>query len=299
MHEQKIDRPRPIHEGKIRSLYPTSIEDVVVMLVSDKVSAFDVVFSQSIPNKGPLLNQISYLWLKAIEKSELVRKYNFSTHLLTSDWEKFPEPYCLNQDFFERAMLIKKTKRINFECIVRGYLAGSAWKEYQKNQTVCGIPLEANLRAGEKLTDPIFTPSTKANVGEHDRNIDFSIMEKELGKHLAQQIRDISLAIYDFSAKKMTQCGILVADTKFEFGLHENKIVLIDEVLTPDSSRYWQSSDYCPGKIPSGFDKQYIRDYVEKVFWNKKAPAPELPANVINKTQNLYKEILAKVKKVL
>ena len=291
--------PQPIYQGKIRALYPASPEDTLVMLVSDRVSAFDVVFPQDVADKGKMLNQISCSWCKAIEESGLSKKYNFINHLITDDYKKFPEPYCFYPEFAERSIYIKKTERIGFECIVRGYLAGSAWKEYQKNGTVCGETLPPGLKAGEKLPTPIFTPSTKEEAGKHDVNVHYDAMEKKLGKELSSRLRDISLAVYNFSVEKTEQCGILTADTKFEFGLYKGQITLIDEVLTPDSSRYWRASDYNPGTIPAGFDKQHIRDYVEMLKWNKKPPAPNLPKEITAKTAKLYKEIQEQFMRVL
>ena len=306
--------PKPIYEGKIRKLYPAT-DTSLIMFSSDRVSAFDVVFEEQIKDKGKILNQISCLWCRALEKTNLFEQYNFTSHLLSDDYHSFPQPYCAYPELAGRAVHIKKTQRIDFECIVRGYLAGSAWKEYEKSCTICGDPVVPKLGPGDKLPQALFTPSTKAKLGEHDRNVSYQTMEQELGPTLSSRLRAISLAIYNYAAAKMEECGILLVDTKFEFGLDsmqdkkEGQIVLIDEVLTPDSSRYWRKADYLSqkeagqlsgnslGKI--GFDKQYIRDYLETLSWNKKAPPPCLSPEVINQTRQLYREIQKNIQKVL
>lgn len=308
--------PKPVYEGKIRQLYPAS-DTSFIMLSSDRVSAFDVVFKELIKDKGKILSQISCLWCRAIEKTELPKRYNFRSHFIEDDYRNFPKPYCDYPEFADRSVHIKKTQRINFECIVRGYLAGSAWKEYEKSRTICGEPIDQELGPGDRLAKAIFTPSTKAKIGEHDRNISYQTMVKELGEGLSSRLREISLAIYNYAAEKMEECGILLVDTKFEFGLDrldygQNKkigqIVLIDEVLTPDSSRYWRKSDYLfqkkAGKLSPnslgkiGFDKQYIRDHLESLNWDKKPPPPPLKAEVISKTRQLYYEIQRNIQKV-
>lgn len=309
---------KPIYEGKIRSLYPAK-DDTFIMFTSDRVSAFDVIFKETIAQKGTILNQISCLWFKALEKHKLTKKYNFKLHLLEDDYHKFPEPYCNYPELANRSIHITKTTRINFECIVRAYLAGSAHQEYKKNSTVSGITLAQGISLGEKLPTPLFTPSTKAELGNKDINITYEVMENELGAKLANSLREISLGIYNFAAKKMEQCGIILADTKFEFGLvpknnnisqtSDFDIVLIDEVLTPDSSRYWDKNAYLNalnsnnisahslGKL--GFDKQYIRDYLNELEWNKKSPPPSLPTKIIDKTTERYLEIQKKIQSVL
>ena len=313
--------PPPVYEGKIRKLYPAT-EKSFIMVSTDKVSAFDVVFRERIEDKGKILNQLSCLWRRALEKSGIFEKYNFTSHFLSDDHRSFPPPYCDHPELAGRSVHIKKTQRIDFECIVRGYLAGSAWKEYEKSRTICGEPvLEgeaqdlAPLGPGDKLASPIFTPSTKAEVGEHDRNVSYKMMEEELGKELSTRLREISLAIYNYAAEKMEQCGILLADTKLEFGLDytqdkkNGQITLIDEVLTPDSSRYWRKAEYlsqkAKGKLSGnslgkiGFDKQYIRDYVEGLDWDKTPPPPPLEAGVLRRTGQLYREIQKNIEKVL
>ncbi len=271
-----------------------------MIYVSDRVSAFDLVFAESIPRKGSILNQISAAWLQAIKKEALCERYGFSTHLITDKLEEFPRPYSQFSAWNGRAIYAKKTQPIDFECIVRGCLAGSAWKEYLKSKSICGQKMPGNLQAGEKLPKPLFSPSTKAPLGEHDRNVSYEEMEAKLGTVLSRKLKEISLALYEFAAKKMLAQGILLADTKFEFGLaKERELVLIDEVLTPDSSRYWLWDHYLPGHIPAGLDKQYIRDYVESLGWNKKPPAPPLSQEIISKTSALYQEIHSKIKQAL
>ena len=310
--------PQAVYEGKIRKLYPAT-DTSLIMLSSDRVSAFDVVFEELIKDKGKILNQLSCLWCRALEKTKLLEQYNFTSHLLSDDYRTFPKPYCDHPELAGRAVHIKKTQRINFECIVRGYLAGSAWKEYEKSRTICGEALAQDLSQdlgpGDKLAQALFTPSTKAELGEHDRNVSYQTMEKELGTALSSRLRDISLAIYNYAAEKMEECGILLADTKFEFGLEHRQdkkgeqIVLIDEVLTPDSSRYWRKAEYLSqkkaGKLAGnslgkiGFDKQYIRDYLESLDWNKKPPPPPLKAEIISQTRQLYREIQKNIQEVL
>ncbi len=293
-----VSFPVPVYEGKIRSLYPAD-DDSLIMLTSDRISAFDVIFAETVAGKGTILNQISCAWCKALQKSGLCEQYGFSTHLLSDRLEKFPPPYCHIPAFSDRAVHIKKTKRIDFECIVRGYLAGSAWQDYQAKGSVCNIALEPGLSAAAKLKQPLFTPSTKAEVGEHDENVPYVLMQQQLGKELSGRLRDISLAIYGFAVNRMAGCGILLADTKFEFGLCQGQLVLIDEVLTPDSSRYWKVEDYQTAKasdrIPPGYDKQHIRDYAQSLGWNKKPPAPKLPLHTLNKTKALYQEIQQRI----
>ena len=295
--------PSPLYKGKIRSLYPAG-ENALLMYTSDRISAFDVVFSETVPEKGVILKQISCDWCKALEEAKLYQKYSVCSHLLATEAKDFPAPYSKMQEkyFLERSVYIRQTQRIDFECIVRGYLAGSAWKEYKESQSSTEITkLPPGLSAGAKLLTPIFTPSTKATIGDHDENVSYAQMEAVLGEALSSRLRDTSLAIYNFAAQKMEACGILLADTKFEFGLYEGELFLIDEVLTPDSSRYWLKSEYIanPKQIPSGFDKQHIRDYAEQSGWNKKAPAPPLPEHIIQKTKQVYREIHHIIQKAL
>jgi len=293
---QKI--PEPFYRGKVRDLYPVN-DSCMIIAATDRISAFDVVFPRPIEGKGEILNGISLLWFHALDKASLFKKLNFDHQILADRVEDFPEPYKNYEPFRGRAILVKKTNRIDFECVVRAYLAGSGWKDYQKTGAVCGHRLPVGLENASKLPQPIFTPATKAPLGEHDENISIDRMRSDLGNQLADRIEEISQAIFNFAAAKMEKAGILLCDTKFEFGLLGDRIVLIDEVLTPDSSRYWDASTYRTGTSPAGFDKQYIRDYLESIEWNKKPPAPDLPEAVIHKTMDLYREIYTRIENVL
>lgn len=289
-----LDR-EPFYRGKVRDLFDAG-KDQMVLVATDRISAFDVVFPDPVPDKGKILTSVSSLWFRALRRSSLPAALDFTDHLISSRVEEFPEElrYAAWKD---RSVLVRKTKRIDFECVVRGYLAGSGWKEYQQNGHVCGIKLAEGLRQSERLPQPIFTPATKAETG-HDENVSFEFMKARTGP-LADRLREISIAIFEFAAAKMEQAGILLCDTKFEFGLDGDKIVLIDEILTPDSSRYWDASTYRVGISPPGFDKQYVRDYVESIGWDKKPPAPSLPSDVLEKTSSLYREIERRVRAVL
>jgi phosphoribosylaminoimidazole-succinocarboxamide synthase len=289
-----LDRS-PFYRGKVRDLFEGG-PGQMVLVATDRISAFDVVFPDPVPDKGKILTSVSSLWFKALRRSALPQSLDFTDHLITSSVEEFPEDlrYAAWKD---RSVLVKKTKRIDFECVVRGYLAGSGWKEYQTSGQVCGIPLPPGLRQSEKLPQPIFTPATKAETG-HDENVSFEFMKGSVGD-LADRLREISISIFEFASRKMEEAGILLCDTKFEFGLDGDRIVLIDEILTPDSSRYWDAAAYAPGISPPGFDKQYVRDYVESIGWNKKPPAPALPPEVIQKTASLYQEIERRIRGVL
>lgn len=291
-------KPVPDYEGKVRDLYFIN-ETEMIICATDRISAFDVVFNETIPGKGVILNHISQMWFNAIKKSGLPKDLEFCDQLISSNPGDYPGIFT-NQPFLKnRSILVKRTKRIDFECVVRGYLAGSGWKEYQKSGTVCGEILPANLKEAQKLPEAIFTPATKAARGEHDENVSFSFMQNTIGNKLADRLKTISLAIYNFAADKMQEAGYILCDTKFEFGLIGDNIILIDEALTPDSSRYWKQSDYKPGKTPPGYDKQYIRDYVSSLGWNKKPPAPPLPDDIIKKTRQLYIEIDNRIQEIL
>ncbi|MBL8018517.1 MAG: phosphoribosylaminoimidazolesuccinocarboxamide synthase [Leptospirales bacterium] len=277
----------PFYRGKVRDLFAVD-ESSFIVVATDRLSAFDVVFPDPIPGKGKILTHVSNLWFQAIRRSGLQTQLGFSDHLLETDVMRFPEGFR-NPDWAGRAVLVKKCKRIDFECVVRDYLAGSAYKEYVAQGTACGIPLPPGLRQASKLPAAIFTPATKAETG-HDENIPFEQMQASLGP-LADRLREISLAIFKFASTEMERAGILLCDTKFEFGLLNDQIVLIDEVLTPDSSRYWNAKNYAVGTSPAGFDKQFVRDYVESIGWNKEPPAPALPEEIVSKTLGLYAEI--------
>ncbi|CUS98519.1 phosphoribosylaminoimidazolesuccinocarboxamide synthase [Candidatus Kryptobacter tengchongensis] len=271
-----------IKRGKVRDVYEA--DGYLLIVATDRISAFDVVLPNPIPYKGYVLNQISVFWFKFL--SGVVK-----THFITDDVNLFPEIFKKSyEQVVYRSMLVKKAKPLPVECIVRGYISGSAWKEYKKYGSVCGIKLPEGLRESDKLSEPIFTPSTKAETG-HDENITFEKVVDLIGGELAEKVRDLSLRIYIEAEEYARKKGIIIADTKFEFGLDENgELILIDEVLTPDSSRFWPLSEYEPGKPQPSFDKQYVRDYLESINWDKKPPAPELPEEVIKKTSDKYLE---------
>jgi phosphoribosylaminoimidazole-succinocarboxamide synthase len=280
--QTNIPGAKLLKRGKVRDIY--EVDDKLLIVATDRISAFDVVLPNPIPYKGYVLNQISVFWfdfLKDIVKS----------HFITSEIEHLPDVFKENpEQVVYRSMLVKKTKPLPVECIVRGYISGSAWKEYKRDGSVCGIKLPAGLKESDKLDEPIFTPSTKAETG-HDENISFEKVVDLVGKEVAEKIRDLSLKIYIEAEKYARERGIIIADTKFEFGIDESgEIILIDEVLTPDSSRFWPLSEYVPGRAQPSFDKQYVRDYLESLNWDKKPPAPELPEEVILKTSEKYLE---------
>ncbi|MCE9598327.1 MAG: phosphoribosylaminoimidazolesuccinocarboxamide synthase [Spirochaetia bacterium] len=285
----------PFYRGKVRDLYAVNDSSFIVV-ATDRLSAFDVVFPDPIPGKGKILTNVSNLWFQALRLSGLHQRFNFTDHILETNVMRFPDGFQ-NPDWAGRAVLVKKCKRIDFECVVRGYLAGSAYKEYLAKGTACGIELPAGLKQASRLPEAIFTPATKAETG-HDENIPFAQMQAALGP-LADRLRDISLAIFHFASEEMKRAGILLCDTKFEFGLIGESIVLIDEALTPDSSRYWDARTYAEGTSPAGFDKQFVRDFVESIGWNKEPPAPGLPGEIIEKTIALYSEIEGLIKATL
>ena len=270
-----------LRSGKVRELF--DLGDRYLMVASDRISAFDVIMPNGIPRKGEVLTQISHFWFEKF--STLV-----PNHLLVGANDPLPpqlQPFAAQ--IARRSMIVKKAQPLAVECIVRGYLAGSGWKEYQKSRTVCGQLLPAGLQESSELSEPIFTPSTKAETG-HDENIPFAEAQKILGADLANQARDLSLKIYREARAYACQRGIIIADTKFEFGLFEGKLILIDEVLTPDSSRFWPADQYAPGKSQPSYDKQFVRDYLETLDWDKTPPGPRLPDKVVAKTTAKYLE---------
>ncbi|HHI97207.1 MAG TPA: phosphoribosylaminoimidazolesuccinocarboxamide synthase [Thermodesulfatator atlanticus] len=275
-----------IHRGKVRDLY--EVEDQLLMVATDRISAFDVVMPTPIPDKGKVLTQLSVFWFEFLK--DLV-----PNHLITANVEEFP-PVCqpYREELHLRSMLVRKTEPLPVECIVRGYLAGSGLKEYRRSGTVCGIKLPAGLREADKLPEPIFTPSTKAQEG-HDVNITFEECVRLIGPELAEKVRHLSLAIYKKAAAYAEERGIIIADTKFEFGLADGKLLLIDEVLTPDSSRFWPKEEYEPGRPQKSFDKQFLRDWLEEIGWNKEPPAPELPPEIVEKTRARYLEAYKRI----
>lgn len=268
--------------GKVRDLY--AVSDALLLVATDRISAFDHVLGTGIPGKGKILTQISLFWFDLM--SDLV-----PNHLITADLGEFPaelQPYA---DQLEgRSMLVKRASMFPVECVARGYLAGSGWKEYQASGTVCGIALPAGLKDGSRLPEPIFTPATKSQDGAHDENISFAATESVVGARDAAELRRLTLAIYAKAAAHAESKGLILADTKFEFGRTAEGIILADEVLTPDSSRFWDGATWEPGGAQPSFDKQFVRDYLESIHWNKQAPAPSLPVDVAERTQAKYLE---------
>ena len=278
--------PAP-RRGKVRDIYET--DDYLLIVATDRVSAFDVVLPDGIPGKGQVLTQVSGFWFGQL--ADLVPH-----HLISLEVADFPaacQPY--REQLAGRSMLVEKAEPLPVECIVRGYLAGSGWKEYGQTQSVCNIRLPAGLRESEELPEPIFTPSTKAPEGEHDENIAFDAVERLIGSSLAEQVRDISLALYRRALALAKTKGFLLADTKFEFGLKDDQLLLIDEVFTPDSSRFWRADIYQPGTAQDSYDKQIIRDYLLSINWDKKPPAPHLPPEIIERAAARYQEISARL----
>lgn len=273
-----------VKRGKVRDLY--DLGDYYLIVATDRLSAFDVVLPDPIPEKGRVLTQISLFWFKIMESI-------VPNHLISSDVDEYPEICKPYSEFLkDRSMLVKKAEPLSIECVVRGYISGSGWKSYKESGTVCGIGLPEGLKESEKLPQPLFTPSTKEEVGLHDINIDFNEAVKIIGREKAETVRDLSLQIYNKGVDIANQIGIIIADTKFEFGIYNDEIILIDEVLTPDSSRFWPKESYCPGSGQESFDKQYVRDYLLTLDWNKTPPGPTLPADVIDKTTMKYLEAL-------
>jgi phosphoribosylaminoimidazole-succinocarboxamide synthase len=275
----KTDLPLPLfRKGKVRDTY--DLGDSLLMVATDRLSAFDVVFSEGIPHKGEVLTQISYFWFNFL-------KGTVENHLLP--W-KLPGQFKQYEKALElRSMIVKKAQPLPIECVVRGYLSGSGWKDYKKTGSVCGIKIPSGLQESSKLPEPIFTPATKAETG-HDMNVSFDEAAKLTGAEIAEQARSLSLKIYHKGAAYAEKRGIILADTKFEFGMFEGKLILIDEVMTPDSSRFWPANQYEPGHAQPAFDKQYVRDYLEKLGWDKKPPAPHLPPEIIAGTTKRYIE---------
>ncbi|CAK0775656.1 Phosphoribosylaminoimidazole-succinocarboxamide synthase [Gammaproteobacteria bacterium] len=275
-----------IHRGKVRDLYAVG-QDHLLIVTTDRLSAFDVVLPTPIPEKGAILTALSHFWF---------RKLNFANHLSDRTLEEvLPDP-VERAEVLGRSTVARRFRALPVEAIVRGYLAGSGWKDYQKTGQVCGVPLPLGLREADRLPEPIFTPSTKAAVGDHDENISFQQTVALIGSGLAHKLREAALSLYQEAAEYALARGILIADTKFEFGIsEEGQLILIDEALTPDSSRFWPLDQYGPGKSPPSFDKQYVRDYLESCQWDKKPPAPELPTEVVARTTEKYREALRRL----
>ncbi len=276
-----------LHRGKVRDIYEVD-RDKLLIVQTDRISAFDVILSEPIPEKGKILTALSSFWFDRLGHVIPNHLTGISPESVVTDGEK--------SEVEGRAFVVKKLKALPIEAIVRGYIVGSGWKEYKKSGTVCGIPLPQGLVEAEKLPEPIFTPSTKAPMGEHDENISFEEARRLIGAELAEKVKQAAIGLYSEAAEYALTKGIIIADTKFEFGLDEaGELYLIDEILTPDSSRFWPKDEYRPGKNPPSFDKQYVRDWLETQDWNKQAPAPALPLDVIEKTAEKYREALMRL----
>ena len=273
----------PVKQGKVREIY--DVGDALVIVATDRISCFDVILKNVITNKGKVLNQMSRFWFD-------YTKDIVPNHMISTDTNDMPE-FFRNEKFEGRSMLVKKLTMLPVECIVRGYLVGSGWKDYCKSGAVSGIKLRPGYRQAEKLDEPLFTPSTKAAVGDHDEAISFEQVAQLVGEETAARMRDLSLTIYRTARDYAEDRGIIVADTKFEFGEIDGKLTLVDEVLTPDSSRFWPKESYRVGESPVSLDKQFVRDYLETLDWNKTAPGPSLPDEVVAKTAAKYREALA------
>ncbi|MDX2500505.1 MAG: phosphoribosylaminoimidazolesuccinocarboxamide synthase [Deltaproteobacteria bacterium] len=276
-----------LKRGKVRDIY--DLGENLLMVATDRISAFDVVMPDPIPDKGVILTQISLYWFE-------VMKPIIENHLVSADVDQFPtacQPYA--ETLRGRSMLVKKTEPLPIECVVRGYISGSGWKSYQESSSVCGISLAPGLKESDRLPEPIFTPSTKEELGAHDINIDYAETVKRIGEDTASKVRDLSLAIYKKGAEMANEKHIIIADTKFEFGLLGDKLILIDEVLTPDSSRFWPKESYQPGGAQQSYDKQYVRDHLISINYNRQPPGPNLPDDIIRNTRKKYLEALTQL----
>ena len=285
LHTSQISNLKLLHKGKVRDIYEID-DNHMLIITSDRISAFDVIMPTAIPDKGVILNDVTRFWL---DKLQHVIPNHLSdmalADVITDDAER--------NAVAKHAMIVKRLKALPVEAIVRGYIIGSGWKDYQKTGAICGIDLPEGLQMADKLPEPIYTPSSKAAVGDHDENIDYAATEELLGADMARQVKEVSLQLYKEAADYALQRGIIIADTKFEFGVDaNNQLVLIDEVLTPDSSRFWPADQYKPGSSPMSFDKQFVRDYLETLDWDKTPPGPDLPDEIVNKTADKYKEAL-------
>lgn len=276
-----------VRQGKVRDIFDTG--DALLMVTTDRLSAFDVVLPDIIPDKGKVLNQISVFWFKLMESI-------VGNHIITTDVSQYPEEFKQHAEALDkRSMLVKKAEPMPVECIVRGYITGSGWSSYLKEGHVCGIELPKGLKESDRLETPLFTPSTKAEVGDHDINISFEETVNIIGQEKADKLKELSLALYNKGAEYALAKGIIIADTKFEFGLLDDEIILIDEILTPDSSRFWPADEYEPGRGQNSFDKQTVRNWLVNSGWDKTPPGPNLPAEVIEQTSQTYKEIFTRL----
>ena len=284
--ETHLSDIKPFSIGKVRDIY--DLEDKILIIATDRLSAFDVVLPTGIPYKGKILTALSKFWFD-------FTKNIVDNHLITTDVSEFPSELKKYKDILSgRSMVVKKAKRIDVECVVRAYISGSAWKSYKEKGSVCGIKLPPGLKESDKLPEPIFTPTTKADSG-HDMEITQEQVENMLGSQVAQEIKEKSLKLLASAHKEAESKGVIIADTKFEFGFYNDSIMLIDEILTPDSSRFWPMNDYEPGRSQKSFDKQYVRDYLEGINWDKNPPAPELPDEIVRKTTERYFEAYRKI----
>jgi phosphoribosylaminoimidazole-succinocarboxamide synthase len=283
LYETQFKEAKIFKKGKVRDVY--ELGEHLLIVATDRISCFDYVLPTPIPDKGKILTKISLFWFSFL-------KDTVENHLVSSHIEDLPPVLRdTHKDLLGRIMIVKKAKVVPFECVVRGYISGSGWKEYQRSQSICGVKLPAGLKESDRLPEAIFTPSTKADVG-HDENVNFDYMKNKIGSELAGQLRDLSLKIYNKAAAHALSKGIIIADTKFEFGLYNNKVILVDEVLTSDSSRFWPKNEYKPGGAQFSFDKQFVRDYLESIKWNKQPPVPQLPDDIVKKTKAKYEEAL-------
>ncbi|UCF77923.1 MAG: phosphoribosylaminoimidazolesuccinocarboxamide synthase [Candidatus Eiseniibacteriota bacterium] len=285
--EISLGKLRPTCSGKVRDVYDVG-HDRLIIVATDRISAFDSVLPSGIPEKGIILTKLSAFWFQRL--GHIVRN-----HFISCDTSQFPPVFAAYAPVVrDRAMLVRKAKRIDFECVARGYLAGSAWQEYSEKGTVCEEPLESGLVEAARLARPIFSPATKAASG-HDENVSYGRLERAVGAELAGELRRVSLELYSFAAAHCEQRGLILADTKFEFGLLEGQLILIDEVLSPDSSRFWPADSYEPGRPQESFDKQFVRNYLKSIGWKGEPPAPPLPPEVVQKTRERYLEALERI----
>ena len=280
-----------LHRGKVRDMYAIpGHDDKLLMVATDRISAFDVVMAEPVPGKGRMLTSISLFWFKLLGDI-------MPNHLISADLADFPQVCQQYQSQLEgRSMLVRRSKVVPIECIVRGYLSGSFWSAYKKDRNVCGFELPAGMQESDRFAEPLFTPSTKAELGDHDENISLAVMREKVGAELTEQMATASIRLYRRAAEYAREKGIIIADTKFEMGQDaDGRLILVDEVLTPDSSRFWPLESYQPGQGQPSFDKQYLRDYLSGLSWNKQAPAPSLPAEVLEKTSERYQEALRRL----
>lgn len=278
---------KKLKSGKVREIFDIDKQHLLIV-TTDRLSAFDVILPDPIPDKGSVLNLLSLFWF---EKAKPIIK----NHVVTASIEKYPPPFCNDERLKNRSMLVRKAEILPIECIVRGYIAGSGWKEYQQKGSVSGITLPAGLLQSQRLPEPIFSPSTKAEIGEHDENIDLKTAADLVGKNVIEKVQQISLALYRMASEHALKKGIIIADTKFEFGIVGQELIIADEMFTPDSSRFWPKDLYEPGKSQPSFDKQFVRDYLETLDWDKTPPGPRLPADIIEKTRQKYIEAFERI----